>query len=226
MRRVPALAMRGDPSAGLGPPLALEASLPRETWREGASSPITLRLLVPGGGHNVSPPHGFPQKQPLVAGHGKGHRVASVPHSPPWCWACGLLPGMMAPEGASSTLPGGRDSLVLTFPSRLLHYTSATPSAGFGGKQGAHLPVPAIGARLAMAPHALPAKMSRQPLPPLMRVEKMSREKEGRKETKIDNGFFLFAFCSLSHGFQFYSPTTKSKTFFFVKSPVKVKVRL
>lgn len=40
------------------------------------------------------------------------------------------------------------------------------------------------------------------------------RKRKGRKEAKIDNGFCLFAFCSLSHSFQFYSTTTRTKTAF------------
>lgn len=82
-------------------------------------------------------------------------------------------------EGASSTLPSSWDFLAPTLPSRPLHHISATPQAGLGG-----CPPTSPGTGFTMTPYAPTLEMSQQPHPPLMRLEKISPEKERRKEGK------------------------------------------
>lgn len=68
-----------------------------------------------------------------------------------------------------------------------------------------------------MAPSAQLLEMVQQPQSSdwLEQKNKAKQErKEERKEAKIDHGSCLFAFCSLSHGFQFYFTTARTKTSF------------
>lgn len=149
----------GDSSAGLGLLLALEASLPQGPGVKGLTSDRPVAAGPPWRRQHVSPSR-FSPKAAISDWVWRGTQSRCCPSQP--IMALGLQPPAQhdGAEGASFTLPGGRDSPALTFPSHPLHQTSATPEAGFGGKQGAHPPVPAIGAVFAMASHAPPAKMS------------------------------------------------------------------
>lgn len=205
--------MRERPFGGFGAAAGLGGLPAPGAWHQGAS-PKRRGLLShrpmaagPRWRRRCVSPSWFSPKAAISHWAWRGAQSRSPPSQPV------MAPGLQPPtqhgsaEGASSTLVAGKDSPVLMFPSCPPCPPSALPGARSGGSK-----VPTIGARLAMAPRTPPAKTSRQPHPPLVETGKnIARE---RKEAKIDNGVFLFAFCSLSHGFQFYSPTAKTKTFF------------
>ena len=168
----------GEALVGLGRPLA---SGPPCTGglglfrAEGAH--LQPWLLAPGGGDSMSPPHGFPQKQPLVTGRREGRGVAPVPRSLPWRWACSVVPSMAALRELPHGRPGlpGADVLLTPSPWHL-----SPPQGWVRGEAGCHDAGP------------------RPPWPPTPRQQKCedslthlsrdwkkkSQEKERRKEGK------------------------------------------
>lgn len=142
----------------------------------GGSSPTAPWLLAPGGGGGVSPPHGFPQKQPLVTGHGGGRRAAPLPRGLSWRRACSLPPSMAAlrelppPSRLARTLRCRRSPHALPVPPQL----STGPGLGEAG-------CPPLGPGLLWPPAPRQQKRHDSFTHLSRRLEKISQEKGKRQ---------------------------------------------
>lgn len=144
--------------------------------------------------------------------HGVRRGAIAIPHSLSWCRACALPPTMSglrelpAPSHVSGTLQHQCSPHFLPIPTRGWGWGSwvstCWPQALGPGSSWPLHPAGENVTTASLSIHETGWKKYRK------------RKREGRKGAKIDNGFSLFAFCSLSHGFQFYFTTARAKTSF------------